>query len=351
MQLKKYKKEFIILSLWLLLLCGVFITADYLVIIRTPNNSIVPDTYVLDEMSSYDIIMGNNYVEDNYPLAERISDASRRYNCHGYAWHLSEGGSYVWIGLETTTAEDIYWTDCSYVETSESLATKVRYSDNHSAITTSTPNYYISKWGRLPLVRHHRTYVPPGYGVPYKFYIRFDPYDIFDIPGPTTLCSTSTQTYTLSGIPSSISITWSKSSNLNYVSGQGTTSYSVRAASSTANTSAWVKATLSTSCSSRVITKNLWIGGPSAPSLVEYPIIFGSSPGLINAYSSTPGITYHWTIGGGSILWGQGTPFIMVQPNCSNYDVYVRVNVTNACGTSATTSKHIPIDCEGPTPL
>lgn len=62
---------------------------------------------------------------------------------------MTEGGSpAVWIGLYTTTAEDKFWTDGSYVEVSDqNCATKVSYaSDNHSAITTSTSDMFISKW-------------------------------------------------------------------------------------------------------------------------------------------------------------------------------------------------------------
>ncbi|NWF89026.1 MAG: right-handed parallel beta-helix repeat-containing protein [Ignavibacteriaceae bacterium] len=46
------------------------------------------------------------------------------------------------------------------------------YSGNHSAITTATPNVYISKWGALPLALHAENYVPSGYGLPNKYYRR-----------------------------------------------------------------------------------------------------------------------------------------------------------------------------------
>jgi tetratricopeptide (TPR) repeat protein len=141
--------------------------------VKTPRNSTVSDTWIKQELTPKGIIDYNTDFDTSYPYATRISSASRRYNCHAYAWHITENGwDYVWIGYETETAEDIYWEDGSYDEVSEACATKVRYSGNHSAITTTTPNVYISKWGQWPLVMHNKNDVPPGYGTPYKFYAK-----------------------------------------------------------------------------------------------------------------------------------------------------------------------------------
>ena len=142
-------------------------------IIRTPNGSVVSDSgSPAETLSPDDIAEYNEYVETTYPLATRLSDATSTYNCHGYTWHMSEGGFTAWIGLTTTTAEDIYWQDGSYSGTSATSATKVSYSGNHSAITTSSTLIFRSKWGSLPLMEHGYLYRPSGYGSPTAYYAR-----------------------------------------------------------------------------------------------------------------------------------------------------------------------------------
>ena len=119
------------------------------------------------------------------PKFECIGNATSKYNCHAYAWHISEGGDQVWIN---TPNDDKYWNDGSYVETTnESEAIKVSYGDcntcativcwdpynlkfysctrcgslcDHSAITTTDNGYFISKWGAFPLFKHHKNDMP-----------------------------------------------------------------------------------------------------------------------------------------------------------------------------------------------
>ena len=66
---------------------------------------------------------------------------------------MVEGGSAIWM-----YDPDYYTMDGSYINTTKSEAKKVRYIDgDHSAITTNQTDILISKWGALPLVKHHRT--------------------------------------------------------------------------------------------------------------------------------------------------------------------------------------------------
>jgi hypothetical protein len=124
--------------------------------IYTPLCSLVSNTSIIAEFDATTIAYLNAQAESLYPNATRIGDASNTYNCHAYAWYVSEGGKRVWIGTSSATAEDIYWTDGSYIEvSSQTDAIKVSYAnDNHSAITTGTNNVFISKWGSWPLMRH-----------------------------------------------------------------------------------------------------------------------------------------------------------------------------------------------------
>jgi lysyl endopeptidase len=80
------------------------------------------------------------------------------------------------------------------------------------------------------------------------------------ITGSANVCASGGTTFTLNNPPSGFSITWGTSGNLTYVSGQGTTSFTVRANS-------WgdgsVQATLTNGSTSFTITKNIKAGGIS----------------------------------------------------------------------------------------
>lgn len=79
---------------------------------------------------------------------------SAQYNCHGYAWHVSDGGNKVRI--EGGPGPYIDGDYHSYVLTDNTdTLRKVYYNGvRHSAITTETQDIVISKWGNGALVRH-----------------------------------------------------------------------------------------------------------------------------------------------------------------------------------------------------
>ena len=79
------------------------------------------------------------------------------------------------------------------------------------------------------------------------------------ISGNSTLCSTGT--FYLSNLPVGASVSWSRSANLSYVSGQNSTAYRVSPSSSG---SGWVEAKVTLDgCGKAVIRKNVSIGKPS----------------------------------------------------------------------------------------
>lgn len=150
--------------------------------IYTPNGSAIAVTYY-DEMSSEEITYYNNYTIQLFPNATLVGSSSTTYNCHSYAWNITEGGPTCWINASSsiytynTNNLSKYWTDRSYIETTEFNATKVfYYNSDHSAIVkASDRSKYISKWGAMPLMEHS-----PGYG-PYPdmenrhYYKRYTP--------------------------------------------------------------------------------------------------------------------------------------------------------------------------------
>lgn len=117
-------------------------------------------------MTDAEIASLNQYVTSAYPNAIILKTASPTYNCHSYAWNLTDGGDVCWINATIKNANDNiskYWTNDYYGRTTADKAQKVfYYESDHSAVVSNAQGKYISKWGPGPLVRHD-----PGYG-PYS---------------------------------------------------------------------------------------------------------------------------------------------------------------------------------------
>lgn len=171
----------------------------------------------------------------SYPNAVIIDNPTTTYNCHAYAWHMSEGGTPpVWMGL-TINPTPIYWNDGSYFETTErGNGLKVSYDnppyngsglDNHSAITTSEEGVFISKWGAYPLVKHAKDYTPYTYSSLHYF-----KKNTATISGPSLICDQGT--YIINNLPSGATVNWVTNRNFNIVSGQGTSAVVVSKRSS-----------------------------------------------------------------------------------------------------------------------
>jgi len=80
------------------------------------------------------------------------------------------------------------------------------------------------------------------------------------ISGESIVCSSPNETFILHERPSGSTVSWTRSSNLSYVSGQGTDKYTVKAYSSASGT-AWVQAAISGDCSNVTIRYNIdWVG-------------------------------------------------------------------------------------------
>lgn len=110
-----------------------------------------------------------------HPNATFLSEATTTYNCHAYAWYMTEGGSPIWIN-NINGSLHVYWLDGSYISTNSTEGTKLYYSNgDHSAVNTSEYNKVISKWGQGPLMKHTPNDCP--YDATYKIY-----YKINDMP-------------------------------------------------------------------------------------------------------------------------------------------------------------------------
>ena len=185
-----------------------------------------------------------------------IEEATWSYNCHAYAWLVSEGGEKVWV---QTPGDDTFWNDGSFYQVSNpSEATKVSFaSDDHSAITTDNPSYLISKWGNGPLFRH-RIEVCPYISNNLVYYKKI----VFDILGASQVCSLN-ETFSLNNLPSTCSVVWSCSDNISYVSGQGTATYTVKKANMSLPGSGWIQAVVSSPGMNGItIRKKITVGTP-----------------------------------------------------------------------------------------
>jgi hypothetical protein len=199
------------------------------VTIYTPKNSPLYEhtrPELLEPEDKEDI---SEEMEYYYQQATEIDPPSSTttFNCHAYAWHISEGGSTCTIAYYYgDTDESAYWNDYSYIETTETYASKVSYlSDDHSAIQTSTQGIYRSKWGDYPIMQHAYNYGPYDYSS--RKYYRLNPY----VTGSSTeLCETVERTFSSNMAISGSTYSWTKDNNyLDYVSGAGTTDYRVEA--------------------------------------------------------------------------------------------------------------------------
>lgn len=138
-----------------------------------------------DPYSYHDLVyyrwLGDAYIDEWDLNAVRIDDASGTYNCHGYAWRVSEGYDRVWIGAypEENDPEKRFFEDqnysndglASYISCTESEATHGYYAetgDDHSVrkIQNSYPRPisggrdYVSKWGYMGLHQHEKNHDP-----------------------------------------------------------------------------------------------------------------------------------------------------------------------------------------------
>lgn len=179
------------------------------------------------------------------------------------------------------------------------------------------------------------------------------------LTGNNTICGSNTF-YNLSKIPSGISINWSVSSNLQIVN-NSTTGVTVKAVNSTVQGNGFVRASIGT----RVITKNIWVGKPSAVTELYHVATFGCTKGEINVDSGGGADQYEWIISGGTIVIPSvnsnsytGQSVIFADPIDGPYGFTVKVRAKNTCGYSAWYTKHIPTRCstggeggDGVTPL
>lgn len=323
------------LSLIILLLVILVVNTkatDHLVSIYTPMGSLVSDTYSLDELSLFDRWMMNSAMDDAFPNAIRLDGATRKYNCHAYAWYVSEGGSEVWIGGDYEDSEDIFWEDGSYIKTCANIQSKVSYaSDNHSAVKIGTSDVFVSKWGPYGLYQHNKDYCPYD-DDQLKYFISSD---VLSVSGVNSICASQSTSITVNNLPSCLYMAWNKSSNLTNVYG----GYNFTAFYGIGNGVAWVEPKVPLEGGGYLLLpkKYIWIGAP----IFE---IVGDNTLSTNDWGSAS-LEYDGFGGDGmgitDVTWTYMGPPLTLYPNSTTIDYnsssytgigYIYADASNACG-------------------
>ncbi|MBC7914345.1 MAG: T9SS type A sorting domain-containing protein [Pyrinomonadaceae bacterium] len=302
--------------------------------ILTPKGNPVSDTYLVPEFTPSGIAARNAYVAAAYPNAIRLANASATYNCHAYAWHTVEGGNNVWLGYYTSTAEDVYWNDGSYIEESSSTYPgKVSYaSDNHSAVTTAQANIFISKWGEFPLMQHEETDVPYN-SSSLKFYKKA-PF----ISGPDQFCTQ--RNYFVSNLPSGSTVSWvaNPSSSVSIDNPNSASIYISRIS----DANVVLTADIITPSGNVTLTKNIYVGNPSITSSmrIEGPqqVSFYGGPYSYSVPDFPDAISYDWYVEVAG--WGNYPRTANINPYATYADItfnspgthYITVKATTPCG-------------------
>ncbi len=182
-------KQTIVILLMLLVDIG-FCYADSITTIYTRGGKPI-EVIIRDEMSQEDIQFYNAAICQEFSEATFLASSSRTYNCHSYAWNLTDGGTVVcWINDSVKNQQNIkvpnlskYWTNDYYEETTSNNASRIHYYlSNHSAVVSQTvPGMYESKWGKGPVMRHAPGYGPYDYMNYRKYYAHIVPTPIYGI--------------------------------------------------------------------------------------------------------------------------------------------------------------------------
>lgn len=181
--------------------------------IVTPKSSTVI-AYIMPEDSEATRSASDNYCSTTYGITPITTydgySSTGKFNCHSFAWYLQGSlSSPRWIGYGSTTHEDIYMSDGSYVQVlNEMFPGKVSWtSDDHSAMTTSTSGVWESKWGSGPWCQHAWNN-SPYYTTSVKYFVSTS------ITGSISpLCNSSSREFTARSIPNA-SYSWNVGSGL-----------------------------------------------------------------------------------------------------------------------------------------
>jgi hypothetical protein len=178
--------------------------------------------------------------------------------------------------------------------------------------------------------------------------------EVLPLMAGTNIVCSSENTYSLNNLPQGTTVTWTSSSNIIFPSGNTGSSISARAYSSSSSGSGWIEATINGVCGDITLPrKEVWVGKPSTPQ-ITCPLQTVGLNSFVEVSASSLGATYYnWSIGGGSLVHGQGMSEALIKTSrVCQYDLYIRVRGENTCGFSSYAKKWIDMNCGGdPSPV
>jgi large repetitive protein len=169
------------------------------------------------------------------------------------------------------------------------------------------------------------------------------------IKGTAYGCATQTATYTIDPVAGAQGYTWSVPTGWTIVSGQGTTTITVKVSTEPGTISVKTKGGCGDSPATSLNVQPQ-VTLPVAPAAITGPDeACKSQTGLTYSIAAITGVTdYTWTVPTGwTIVSGQGTTTIKVTAGTSNGNVTVKA--TNDCGTGSATIKAVKVSTEAPT--
>lgn len=306
----------------------------------TPNGTAIEAKKLIS--SDFTQTQKNTYEQqllNEFPNVTVLDQPTLTYNCHGYAWHLSEGNSEVrWINAIKDNGQanlSKYWTDASYMKVCNvNQGTKIHYyAGDHSAIKSEVAGKYESKWGSNCRVRHDPTDVPASYNGSQRTYYRR--IELKPISGET--CGNYI-TYSINNIGAS-SYSWSSSPELS-----GGSSSTQCTFTKLDNGYSWVKVKASWSgCSNRSSTRSDDLSGiiggtvnqSGQNSILQSTMAISANSQAVITFSYLPNpASISVTKTGGSGTWSYNSSqkkLYVTLP--SNGSIYFSVNGSNnTCG-------------------
>jgi len=318
------KKSFIVVLSVLFYNC---VFAQYTTI-KTPTGVTVEAIY-LSELSINTLALVEQaaaiWISDHGSNAVRVSPASQTYNCHAFAWHVSDGGNRVWVNQNDQNGSanvSKYWSGNlpTYQTASPTNATKAFYPNGDHSAKVISAGVFESKWGAWPRYRHSPSDCP---------YVSTNIlYEYIPINGSNFVCSS--ENYSTLNIQGA---TYNWTGNNVSVSGSGSTT----TATKISNGSSTISSQISSPYSNTTISanKSIWSGLPSNPTISAIQTSGDGEPTTYKFIANGNGVNfYNWYVN--NILKSSNN-----YPN-NLFHWYFPANVTktiecktsNTCGTS-----------------
>lgn len=343
--------------------------------IYTPRGiAITADFFIGVDFTTYEADSVDNDFLADYPNATLIGSSSKKYNCHGYAWHRIEGGIDVWMsGLFDTTFYGYglfpYFDGIrpSYKEINTlEEATKIGYeislqagSFDHSALPSNSLDTVISKWGYGPIMKHHYADCPYwSSGMNLRYFKLLIP----EIIGANLICGQEYYSISSDSITSTTQISWFVSSNLRIVSGANSHTVCVEPSSTiVSGDDEYVEAIVSTVYEGldegedvvvaidTIRKDGLHVSNEPSNVQIHVPVepIYGEVEAMVWASSDPGEESYDWQLSGGTIISETGSEMTLIADCPSRRGITIGVKAINDCAESAWVYRNVEIDCTG----